>query len=135
MGETEFCNHYRAMSEHKTCSKGVAYEDFKGLKFDERPCFEKRGVAPTGCEFAEFPTPEEREKRRQEIMQRFARIGTARAAIVANLGGPWKRGMESASGSIPCPVCESGTLSFSRSGYNGHIHAGCTSPGCVRWME
>lgn len=132
---SEFCKHYRAMSEHTTCEKGVAYDDFKGLSFDQRPCFERDGVAPPGCALAEFQTPAEREERRKEIAARFANIGTARQAIVEHLGGPWKRGTAGASGTIKCPVCPNGTLRFSRAGYNGHIHAACSTEGCVRWME
>lgn len=56
-------------------------------------------------------------------------------AIVDHLGGPWKRGTASASGEIKCPVCEDGTLRFTRSGYNGCIHASCSTEDCVRWME
>lgn len=133
-----FCKHYRAMSEHDTCEKGVAYDTFNGLKFDERPCFERNGPgsAPKCCHLAEFQTPEERAAREKELNERFAAIGKAREAIVAHLGGPWKRGTAGGSGTIDCPACgKEKSLRFSRSGYNGHIHAGCTTEGCVRWME
>jgi hypothetical protein len=47
-----------------------------------------------------------------------------------------ERGTPSNSGTIDCPACNGvKTLRFSRAGYNGHIHAGCTTEGCVRWME
>lgn len=38
-------------------------------------------------------------------------------------------------GLIECPVCKTGKLSYSRARINGHIHAGCSTPECVRWME
>jgi hypothetical protein len=41
----------------------------------------------------------------------------------------------SGAGVMPCPVCKSGTLRYSRSGYNGHVHAACSNCECVRWME
>ena len=41
----------------------------------------------------------------------------------------------SGSGEIPCPICKAGTLRYSRSAYNGHVHASCSTEGCVRWME
>lgn len=59
----------------------------------------------------------------------------AREAIVAACGGHWVRGMVRHHGEIECPVCRTGRLRFSRSGYNGHIYAGCTTPDCVRWMD
>lgn len=135
MRHTEFCKHYRAMSDHTTCEKGVAYDDFKGLKFGERPCFEHDGIAPPGCPLAEFPTAEERAEMDREIDARFKDTMTARQAIVAHLGGAWKKGTLGATGEIDCPVCKKGRLRFSRAGYNGHIHAGCTTDKCVQWME
>lgn len=131
-----FCKHYRAMLEHDTCEKSVAYDTFKGLKFDEWPCFERNGIAPPGCELAEFQTPKEREERERYLNERFANIGKSRDAIVKHLGGPWKRGMAGSSGKIDCPACgEKDALRFSRAGYNGHIHAACATNGCVAWME
>jgi len=41
----------------------------------------------------------------------------------------------SGAGVMPCPVCKTGTLRYSRSSYNGHVHAACTNESCVRWME
>lgn len=70
-----------------------------------------------------------------ELAKRFEAIGTARKAIVEACGGPWKKGMGGKAEAIACPVCGSGQLSFTRSGYNGHIHARCSTPSCVSWME
>jgi hypothetical protein len=134
---TIFCNHYRAMSEHATCSAGVEYEKFNGLDFDHRPCFARRGNPPPGgCELAVFPTAEELAAKEERHQIRFANTMKAREAIVIHLGGPWKRGKPGAQGKIDCPVCgEKGTLAFSRAGYNGHIHARCMTKDCVAWME
>ncbi len=131
-----FCNHYRAMSEHTTCEAGVCYEQFKGLPFAERPCFYTEGETPPGgCELAAYPTAEEIAQRDAEMRKRLEDMGKAREAIVAFLGGPWKKGTQSAGGAIACPVCGiGGALHFSRAGYNGHIHAQCVT-GCVAWME
>lgn len=136
MRQTEFCKHYRAMSDHDTCEKGIAYDSFKGLPYEKRPCFERDGAAPCGCDLAEFPTAEERVERDRLMEIRFVNAGKARKAIVDHLGGPWKAGMDGDSGEIDCPVCGVGmALQFSRSGYNGHIHARCKTADCVCWME
>ena len=130
-----FCNHYRAMSDHETCEAGVCYDKFKGLPFDERPCFTEEGKTPPGgCELAVYPTPEEIAARYAELKKRFEAIGKAREAIVAHLGGPCKKGIPGERGHIKCPNCN-GFLSFSIAGYNGHIHARCATPDCVAWME
>lgn len=60
----------------------------------------------------------------------------AREAIVEFCGGPWKRGDGGVAGVIDCPCCGAkDSLSFSRAGYNGHIHASCETEDCVSWME
>lgn len=38
-------------------------------------------------------------------------------------------------GEFPCPACGTGTVRWSRSSYNGHVHAGCTTPHCFGVME
>jgi hypothetical protein len=86
-------------------------------------------------------------------------IGTARDAILDDLKARFKTGDKnvkpspnkfqteyddepreqknyfSGAGTMPCPVCKTGTLRYSRSSYNGHVHAACTTESCVRWME
>lgn len=133
---TMFCKHYRAASEHTTCSAGVDYETIKPLPFDQRPCFAHVGdTAPKpGCDLVVLPTLEEQEAEEREIRERFGNIGKARQAIVAACGGPWKKGKPSILGAITCPVC-GGHLEYRRSGCNGHIHARCKTDGCVKWVE
>lgn len=38
-------------------------------------------------------------------------------------------------GEMICPICNTGKLKYSRSSYNGHVHARCTTINCVAWME
>ncbi len=137
MRTTIFCTHYRAMSEHKTCEAGVEYEKFKGVPFDQRPCFARHGEPPPGgWELAQFPTPEELARQEVEDAKPWADIVSARTAIVEACGGPWKRGTPGTSGRIDCPVCAGvKTLGYSRAGYNGHVHAKCSTANCVSWME
>lgn len=137
MRSTVFCDHYRAMSEHKTCELGVEYSKFDGMKFEARPCFGVRGEPPhPGCDLVQLPTPEQLAARDEEIRKRIESIGAARTAIVDHLGGKWKKGMAGSVGVIDCPVCEGErTLAFTRAGYNGHIHARCDTVDCVSWME
>ena len=135
MRQTVFCNHYRAMSEHETCSAGVAYDSMKGMAWETRPCFSKPGDAPKpGCDLVQLPTPEELAADEAEMRERLEKIGKARQAIVSACGGPWKKGKPSIVGAIDCPNC-GGKLNYSRAGYNGHVHARCATPGCVSWME
>lgn len=84
------------------------------------------------------------------------RIGVARNAILADLkrraiakdphvralnpsdAHRWHKPQDnyySGSGETDCPVCKTGRLRYSRAGYNGHVHAGCSTSGCVAWVE
>lgn len=133
-----FCNHYRAMAKFDTCVAGVRYDSFGQMPFNQRPCFRKDASEPVrcGCDLVQFPTAEEVAEADAWIEERFARTGKAREAIVEFCGGPWKRGDGGMSGTIDCPCCGAkDSLAFSRSGYNGHIHAACKTDDCVNWME
>jgi len=127
------------MSEHQTCSVGVNYDTFEGtefMSFDKRPCFSDDGKPRPGCDLVQMPTAEEVAARYAKIELRLENLGKARMAIVAACGGPWTYGMTGQSATIDCPACQGVmTLSFSRAGCNGHIHARCSTPKCVSWME
>jgi hypothetical protein len=132
----DWCKHYRGMSGKTVCEAGVEFATLPnyGTKqfMASCPCFEKH----EGCDKAEYKTPEELAEEERQLAKLFARTTTARKAIVDALGGPWQRGMKTQSGEIDCPICgKTKTLRYSRSGYNGHIHARCDTDGCVAWME
>lgn len=82
-------------------------------------------------------------------------ITVAREAILQELRRRWKedRGIDitapadtsrfhhpqanyfCGNGTMDCPVCGSGKLQYKRSNYNGHVHAKCSTDGCVAWQE
>lgn len=141
-GRKQFCNHYRALATYDTCEVGIPYisvasrvhTDGKTYPdFGRLPCISgHENAAP--CDKCQYPTAEEIAAHDADIHERFGRIGKIRAAIVQSLGGPWKKGMMGASGSVTCPCC-GGNVRFSRAGYNGHIHATCSTADCASWME
>ena len=138
LARARFCNHYRPMSEYKKCFAGVAYDTMDGVPVEKRPCFRKDLHEPVrcGCDLVQFATDAEIDEAEKWMAERFRNIATARSSIVDDCGGPWKKGMPQNSGVILCPVCKiDGALHFSRSSYNGHIHAACDTADCVRWME
>lgn len=63
--------------------------------------------------------------------ERLEEMTTARASIIKMIG----KDHTDEQGEVPCTKCEGGMLQFRRSGYNGHIHARCTTDGCLMWME
>lgn len=73
--------------------------------------------------------------RDREIAELLANVKTARFVIMEQIE---ERGQKKANvtGQVPCPICELGTVSYSRAGrYNGHITAKCSTAGCVEWIE
>lgn len=134
----DWCKHYNG-TVNDLCKAGVKYTDLeqgRGSQQFSLPCFKDRNPLGATCEKCEFRTPEEVAAMEAEQKKRLEDLGKARAAIVVHLGGQWKKGMTGRAGSIDCPVCTPvGCLNFSRSGYNGHIHAKCSTVGCVSWME
>lgn len=135
--EVVTCKHYRCPSVNAECRAGVSIASLIDRPMSQWPCLGKRGDPyPTGCPSAAFPTEAEIAADKSWIEARLSAFGLARRAIVEALGGPWsKTTPNGGSGQIPCPVCKTGTLGYSMSSYNGHIHARCSTPKCVNWIE
>lgn len=135
-----WCKHYSGTANEK-CRAGVIYTDVaqgRGTTSYSLPCFRpdhKYNPLGATCDKCEFRTEEEAAAMEEEGKQRLERMWIVRKAIVEACGGPWRKGMKTKAGMIPCPVCKSGSVNFSRSGYNGHIHAACSTENCISWME
>lgn len=123
------CVHFTGI-QHATCSVGVKYESFTRDK--SLPCLLKAPLHTEQhvCDKYLAPTPEQMEAEDRAHEKMFADVTKARAAIMVHAQN--KRGV---AGKLPCPVCTTGELRYSISGYNGHVHAGCTTKACVGWME
>ena len=39
------------------------------------------------------------------------------------------------SGTVPCPACGTGTVSYARARSNSHLHAACSTPNCFAVMQ
>lgn len=124
------CKHFTGI-QHEVCAVGVSYKDVR----DEStrpygfPCFADESRSAV-CAKRELTTREEAEAEERAFDAAFVRVKTCRQAIVAKHGKA--RGLR---GEMPCPVGCGGTLHYSISGYNGHIHGGCTTKDCASWME
>jgi hypothetical protein len=133
------CKHFNGV-QNDACRAGVKYADVRIANSAQGgyslPCLTEYNLAGATCGQCQLPTPDEIAAWKRDMAERFEKVVKARAAIVAHLGGPWKKGTPGSTGTIDCPVCgKAGGLGFSRSGYNGHIHAACKTPVCVQWME
>lgn len=131
------CKHFNGVVNEK-CRAGIAYEKLVGGYLSpsrkELPCIIFQGKnremrEMVNCELREFLTEKEQAAKEREVEKSFMKIFTARKAITEHMQG------KSGRGDIQCPVCGIGKLSFVVSEVNGHIHAKCTTSGCVAWME
>lgn len=127
----KWCKHRTPFTDdHKTCKVGVDFHQFMGKgNIRLMPCLGECAEAIAICpQFQAYTEKELAEKHRLQN-ERFDRIGKIRGAIVASIKTTGK-----SSGSIPCPCCNGGSVSFAQAS-NGHVHAGCSTPGCAAWME
>lgn len=121
------CKHFTGV-QNDTCSAGLDYDEVvdRSVRPYRWPCLS----GGTGCDRAKLPTREEAEEDDKKQIESIRNFLTAREAICKAAGN--KRGLRD---SIDCPICESGRLSYSIAALNGHIHAKCSTDGCVQWME
>lgn len=130
------CAHFNGV-QHDVCRAGVPYSLVREPKTDTTPfrfaCFqdEANGLV---CDASHFPSREEAEaqKKADDVMlERHSRAHRAAHDDAKAKGFGKGRGGRSF---LMCPLCE-GVLRYSVAGYNGHMHAGCETKGCVSWME
>ena len=130
------CRHFNGTMNER-CEAGVKYAGVRGKepipgRGYPLPCLLEPG--PT-CEQCSPRTEEEIDAMIAEFDRSFAGMAKARKAVVEAIGSPWKKGSPHVHGNVLCPVCGAGRLVYSRAGYNGHIHAQCSTKDCVAWME
>ena len=75
-----------------------------------------------------------------ELKRRFHANDKAVKALDPNNAHHWWQPMKQRNcftgvGEMDCPICKTGKLRYSRAAYNGHVHAKCSTNGCVAWME
>lgn len=125
-----WCKHRTPFDEkkHPVCKVGVNYHQFDG-PFRTKPCLGETEESRARCAQYTAYTPEELAEKERQIEASLDRMLAATIAIREATGG--KKGV---SGKIPCPTCAK-PLHYSIAGNNGHIHAGCETPGCVRFLQ
>ena len=124
------CVHFSGI-QNRQCEAGIVYATVKGQRNSKIafPCFRENEVV--ACEKRRFPTTEEVEA---EVASTRRSMDRLRLGIEAVAADAKKHGLgkgKGGAGSVPCPVCNTGTLNYSVAGYNGHMHGRCTTAGCL----
>jgi len=107
--------------------------DIAGTAIVKRiPCFVKNDIH-TCPDFRE-PTQAELDQDEAEMTVAIEDVVKSYVAVIAYYKKNKRR--RSTKGEIPCPICQVGILQFGRPAYyNEHIHARCTTPNCVQWVQ
>jgi len=133
------CIHFRGI-QHDLCGAGinirqlVGGDDFGwGIRI---PCLVRDAkTCSVTCESRILPTREQAEATVDECDKLLKRtmlaVTLAHEHAKTNGLGVGHGGMSS----LPCLLECGGSLKYSVAGINGHMHARCTTKGCVSWME
>lgn len=127
------CRHYSyegGMKGGPRCAAGVDMT----APGSTRPCMPLDGKAPACDKREEFTQPEREAwaAYRADSMIRMSKI----MPLVPGSSRDRKNRPEwGKRGSFDCPGCGEGAVHWSRSPYNGHVHAACTTPNCFAVME
>ena len=124
------CKHFTGVQKD-TCAAGVVYASVRDdtTRPYGFPCLLDYAGNAT-CEKRELPTREEAEAEERESDAAFQRVNLCMKAIRDKHGKA--RGIVA---EMPCPTGCGGTLRYSIASYNRHVHGGCTTDGCARWMQ
>jgi hypothetical protein len=131
------CRYFTGI-QNKCCEAGVNYDQLTEDGKYVLPC-KKNFVAinrdPAICGSFKTRTLEEATVYADERLERGNRTLAAVAAAHEHADKQGFKKGKGGTGSMPCPTGCGGTLRYSVAGINGHMHAGCTTNNCVRWME
>lgn len=135
--ELSSCRHFNGI-QHDKCKAGVTYVKWKqGVDERAMPCLpsmvHEREVWP--CELFEIMSQSDAEKAADARIDSLNRTVKAMRAAKDDAKAKGFRKGSGGISEIACPCCDGGKLRYSVANYNGHMHARCSTNGCVSWME
>lgn len=139
LSEMGRCEHFTGI-QHDTCKAGVNIRQLVGgpdFGWAARlPCLlADSDKCEVQCEKRSLPTRDEAEAAVNEHDTRLAKTMTAVSAAHADAKNKGLGAGYGGQSCMPCPLECGGALNYSVEACNGHIHAACSTPGCVSWME
>lgn len=132
------CTHFNGIMQ-ETCKAGVNYRQLAGVEMGMvklLPCFVDEWHNDTRmCDKLEVPTRAEAEQYVDEVEARSKVMMMCLTKAHEDAESKGLKKGHGGLGEMPCPTECGGTLQYSVASYNGHMHARCTTPKCVSWME
>jgi hypothetical protein len=100
------------------------------------PCLamDEKGCEVT-CSSRKFTTREEAEATLKAQDESFVKVSKCLKAAHEHAKDAGLGQGSGGRGELPCPAECGGTLRYSVAAVNGHMHAACSTKGCVSWME
>ncbi len=128
------CVHFTGI-QHHACKACVPYATVMGTGLHGLPCIHAN--SGPGCDSYLEPTAEQIAEHDTKVKASLARfLGVMPAVNEWRAAQGWsKKNRVSASGTVPCGACGTGTIHLSMAGCNGHVWGKCTTVGCVEWVE
>lgn len=126
----EKCIHFTG-TQHEKCKMGVVYETLEPI-----PCIGRWGnVEPKHCDKLELTTREQAERDYDEMHAQSQETMTAVNAAHVDAKAKGLGVKHGGRSTMACPTGCGGMLHYTVASVNGHMHAMCSTPDCVRWME
>ena len=130
------CRHFTGLSDSQ-CEKGIAYADVRNKDAPTLdvmyPCFKESKL--NTCEHCSFYTPEETERRAEEMVSHAEAMCQAMELVQEDAKRHNYGKRRPGQGKVPCPLCKVGEVFYSVAASNGHMFAKCSTANCVAWME
>lgn len=141
------CIHYTGCLNPRApaCKAGVNYREHvggDGFGWVRRlPCFKLTDSDPAAivkCNLFQEASAEQIAAHEAEVAATIKKFMTAYSGNVRKWReqqGWSKQNKASATGTVPCESCGTGTIHLTMAACNGHVWGKCTTDSCVSWME
>ena len=132
------CKNFRGI-QHDMCKANIDMRKLSGVEpgmLTRIPCLsmhsDKHCIACSSYDPQTQEDVDRHEAESKEMIDKFIIELNVLRPLIEKLKSEHSEG---AAGSVPCPVCSEGELSYTVSGVNQHVHMSCSKDGCVRFME
>lgn len=134
------CRHFDGvfpLTKDRKCLAGVRYMKMNPKPIHqgwmgELPCL-KRNECDTKCKKRDFPTDEELRAADRLTQDQWEAFFQATKDVIPIIRAD-ADSHSKLSGTVVCPLCQA-PMHYTIRGRRGHIHASCTTEGCLSFME
>jgi hypothetical protein len=132
---TRTCIHFNGI-QNSQCNAGVKYTDLFGNEpgWAAHMCCTSDDNPSATCDKLALLSKEDAEKKVEESEKRMNLLLKALGVAKEHAKSLGLKTGKGGAGRVKCPGCD-GVIHYSVASVNGHMHARCSTVGCVSWME